>query len=91
MAMFRARVSFAGLLGFEVKRLDRVVLELGASSVKTANSPGGDFPTGRTYVFPHIEIDTVPEFEAWLHDQFLQKIPTLVEFTAEKIDLPPAE
>jgi hypothetical protein len=42
-------------------------------------------------VFPHIEIDTVPEFEAWLHEQFLQKIPTPVEFSAEKIDLPPAE
>jgi hypothetical protein len=91
MAMFRARVSFAGLLGFEVKRLDRVVLELGASPGETISSPGGDSPTQRTYLFPHVEVASVNEFKTWLQEQLQQWIPTPVEFTAEKIDLSPAE
>jgi hypothetical protein len=89
MAMFRARVSFAGLLGPEVERLNRAILKLGAAPGATArdpNSPGGDSPTSRTYLFPHIEVETVPEFKAWLRDQLRQKIQTPVEFTAEKID-----
>ena len=34
MAMFRARISFSGLRGFEVGRLNRIILKLGAG-------PGG--------------------------------------------------
>ena len=89
MAMFRAQISFAGLQDFEVGRLNRIVLKLGAGPGKTTHdpdSPGGDSPTGRTYLFPSVEVETVAEFTTWLQNHFQQKIQTPVEFTAEKVD-----
>jgi hypothetical protein len=89
MAMFRVRMSFSGLLGPEVGRLNRMVRRLHAGVGATGrdpNSPGGDTPTSRTYLFPSIEVETVTEFTAWLQDHIRQEIQTPVAFTAERID-----
>jgi hypothetical protein len=89
MAMFRAQMSFAGLRDFEVGRLNRIMLRLGAGPGGTTHdpdSPGGDSPTSRLYIFPSVEVETVSDFTAWLRDELQQKIQTPVEFTAEKID-----
>jgi hypothetical protein len=89
MATFRARVSFAGLQALEVERLNRMMDRLHATVGKTAldpNSPGGDTPTSRMYLFPPVEVETVTEFTAWLQAHIRQEIQTPVEFTVEKID-----
>ena len=89
MAMFRARISFTGLRGFEIERLDRIMLRLGAGAGKithAADSPGGDSPTSRMYLFPSVEVATVTEFIAWLQEQLQHKIQNPVELSAEKID-----
>ena len=89
MATFQARVYFAGLRGTEVKRLNRMMLRLRAGVGATThdpNSPGGDTPTGRIYLFPSVEIETVTEFTAWLQDHIQQTIQTPVALSAERVD-----
>jgi hypothetical protein len=87
--MFRARISFSGLRGFEVGHLNRIILKLGAGPGGTTHdpdSPGGDSPTSRVYIFPSVEVETVSEFQEWLQDQLRRKIQNPVTLTAEKID-----
>jgi hypothetical protein len=76
-------------LGPEVGRLNRMMLRLHAGVGTTGrdpDSPGGDTPTSRIYLFPSVEVETVAEFSAWLRDHILQELQTPVTFTAEKVD-----
>jgi hypothetical protein len=89
MAMFRARVFFAGLRNLEIGGLNRVMLRSGAGEGATIHDPdsrGGDTPTSRIYLFPSVEVETVAEFTAWLQDRIQQQIQTPVAFAAERID-----
>lgn len=89
MPIFRARVAFAGLRGSEVKRLDRLMRELGGSGGKitvAANSPAGDFPIGSTYLFSNDDHQTASDFSGWLREQLESKIDYPLGLTAERMD-----
>ena len=83
MPIFRARVSFAGLRDGELRRLDRLIHELGG--IGGTISVTGEFPLGSTYLFTG-EYWTATAFSNWISGQLEGGIGYPIQIRVEKLD-----